>query len=39
VTEVLSKTTLQSLSQILPIPNRLCWKECMILALRLGRWS
>ena len=39
VTEVLSKTTRQSLSQILPMPKRLCLNDGMILASRLGRWS
>jgi hypothetical protein len=39
VLAVLSKTTLQSLLQSLPIPIKLCWKDGMILALRLGRLS
>ena len=37
VTVVLSKTTLQSLSQSFPMPMRLCWKDGMILAERSGR--
>ena len=40
VTAALSKSTLHPLSQSLPIPNRLCWKEGMIFALRMesSRW-
>ena len=39
VTEVLLKTTRQSLLQILPMPKRLCLNDGMILASQLGRWS